>query len=123
MEDALRHVDGMSANYGGTEIATAIEGAAVLRKLEAGRPTSIFVLTDGEAWDLDSVSAEVQKHVQAANAAESPIKFFCMGIGNSPSKVRAYNDSLHSGSYVIDVGSCRCYCKSRQRCVSICSRG
>jgi Mg-chelatase subunit ChlD len=86
VEDALRHVDRMTANYGGTEIAAAIDGAVNVRKVESGRPTSVFILTDGEAWDLDGVSAGVQKHVQAANTANSPLKFFCMGIGNSPSK-------------------------------------
>ena len=41
-----RHVMGMDANYGGTEIRAAVQH--VLANRGRTRPTSFFVLTDGE---------------------------------------------------------------------------
>lgn len=41
-----QHIDGMTANYGGTEIQGALEH--VLRTRKTDLPSAIFVLTDGE---------------------------------------------------------------------------
>ena len=41
-----QHIDTMSANYGGTEMRSALQQAFSLRK--SNIPTSVFVLTDGE---------------------------------------------------------------------------
>lgn len=86
VKEAMQHVDDMIADYGGTEISRAISGAVGLHTLEVDRPTAIFLLTDGEAWDLDGVSIRVRQHMDEASLTSSPLKFFCMGIGNTPSK-------------------------------------
>ncbi|KAF7345063.1 hypothetical protein MVEN_01669600 [Mycena venus] len=64
LEEATRHVDGMQADYGGTEIRRALKACFTARKVD--RPTSVFVLTDGEAWDLDGVLEEVRTAVAGA---------------------------------------------------------
>jgi hypothetical protein len=84
---AIKYVDRMEANYGGTNISNAILSAGRKRTITPGIPSSIFLLTDGEAWDQDGVATVVRGIVNTGKEADSPVKFFCMGIGNSPSKV------------------------------------
>ncbi|KAJ7875360.1 vault protein inter-alpha-trypsin domain-containing protein [Mycena olivaceomarginata] len=70
LDDATRHVDGMNADYGGTEIRSALQ--------------NVFVLTDGQASDLDGVFKAVKGAV--ANApAQAYLRVFVLGIGNSAS--------------------------------------
>ncbi|KAJ7131734.1 von Willebrand factor type A domain-containing protein, partial [Mycena crocata] len=82
LEQATRHVDGMDADYGGTEIRGALKQTFTARKLD--RPTSVFVLTDGEAWDLDAVFDEVKTAVAAAPGS-APLRVSVLGIGDSVS--------------------------------------
>ncbi|KAJ7088561.1 von Willebrand factor type A domain-containing protein [Mycena crocata] len=82
LEQATRHVDGMLANYGGTEIRGALKETFAARKLD--RPTSVFVLTDGEAWDLDAVLKEVKTAVASARG-DAPLRVSVLGIGDSVS--------------------------------------
>lgn len=82
----------MSSNYGGTEIRSAIEAAFVSRSLNPqgqNTPTSVFVLTDGQASDLDGVQSSIQQAVAKAKADNVLLRVFCMGIGDAVSKVRA----------------------------------
>jgi hypothetical protein len=82
LEAATQHVDKMAANYGGTEIRAALQKCFEGRKTD--RPTSVFVLTDGQAWDLEGVFAEVKGAV-AAVPAQAYLRVFVLGIGNSAS--------------------------------------
>ncbi|KAJ7774003.1 von Willebrand factor type A domain-containing protein, partial [Mycena metata] len=82
LEEATRHVDGMDANYGGTEIRQAL--ARCFRIRARDRPTSVLVLTDGEAYDVDGVLAEVSGAVKAAQE-RAPLRVSVLGIGNSVS--------------------------------------
>jgi hypothetical protein len=75
-------VDGMNADYGGTEIRKALQKCFETRKTD--RPTSVFVLTDGQASDLDGVFKAVKGAV--ANApTQGYLRVFVLGIGNSAS--------------------------------------
>ncbi|KAF7345097.1 hypothetical protein MVEN_01673400 [Mycena venus] len=82
LEDATQHVDGMNADYGGTEIRSALQRCFETRKTD--RPTSVFVLTDGAAWDVDGVLTEVKGAVARA-PAQAYLRVFVLGIGNSAS--------------------------------------
>ncbi|KAF7345099.1 hypothetical protein MVEN_01673600 [Mycena venus] len=82
LETATQHVDKMTANYGGTEIRRALQTCFEGRKTD--RPTSVFVLTDGEAWDLEGVFTEVKGAIAAA-PAQAYLRVFVLGIGNSAS--------------------------------------
>ncbi|KAJ6482948.1 von Willebrand factor type A domain-containing protein, partial [Mycena vitilis] len=82
LEEATRHVDGMGADYGGTEIRQALQHCFDGRRLD--RPTSVFVLTDGEAWDLDAV-LEVVKTAVAGAPENAPLRVSVLGIGDSVS--------------------------------------
>ncbi|KAF7345092.1 hypothetical protein MVEN_01672800 [Mycena venus] len=82
LEDATQHVDGMQADYGGTKIREALAHCFAARQTD--RPTSVFVLTDGAAWDIDGVLAEVKTAV-ANCAAQAYLRVSVLGIGNSAS--------------------------------------
>ncbi|KAJ7088545.1 von Willebrand factor type A domain-containing protein, partial [Mycena crocata] len=82
LEHATRHIDGMRADYGGTEIRAALQHCFRARKLD--RPLSVLVLTDGDAWDLDGVLAEVKDAVKAA-PKKAFVRVSVLGIGNSAS--------------------------------------
>ncbi|KAJ7147292.1 von Willebrand factor type A domain-containing protein, partial [Mycena filopes] len=82
LEEATRHVDSMRADFGGTEIRAALQHSFKARKLD--RPMSVLVLTDGDAWDLDGVFAEVKSAVAAA-PQNAYLRVSVLGIGNSAS--------------------------------------
>jgi Mg-chelatase subunit ChlD len=94
---ALQHIDRMHADYGGTEIARALSGAVEMLTVVAGQPTAVFLLTDGEAWDLHGVNQLVREAVRAGEEANAPLRFFCLGIGGSPSKVGAIASVSEAG--------------------------
>ncbi|KAJ7619554.1 von Willebrand factor type A domain-containing protein, partial [Roridomyces roridus] len=82
LEEATRHVDKMQADFGGTEIRGALESCFKARKLD--RPMSLLVLTDGDAWDIDGVLAEVKSAVASA-PVNAFLRVSVLGIGNSAS--------------------------------------
>ncbi|KAJ7352653.1 von Willebrand factor type A domain-containing protein [Mycena albidolilacea] len=82
LEQATSHVDRMEADYGGTEIRGALEACFAGRTLD--RPTSVFMLTDGEAWNLDAVLGEVRAAVGAAPES-APLRVSVLGIGDTVS--------------------------------------
>ncbi|KAJ6476258.1 von Willebrand factor type A domain-containing protein [Mycena sanguinolenta] len=82
LDHATQHVDGMAADYGGTEIRKALQRC--FETLKTDRPTSVFVLTDGQAWDLDGVFKEVKDAVAKA-PLQAYLRVFVLGIGNSAS--------------------------------------
>ncbi|KAJ6476337.1 von Willebrand factor type A domain-containing protein [Mycena sanguinolenta] len=82
LEEATRHVDSMKADYGGTEIAAALQNCFATRKMD--RPLSLLVLTDGDAWALDRVLGEVRGAVEKA-PKDAYVRVSVLGIGNSAS--------------------------------------
>ncbi|KAK7055153.1 von Willebrand factor type A domain-containing protein [Favolaschia claudopus] len=82
LDDATQHVDGMQADYGGTAIRQALRRCFEARRTDC--PTSVFLLTDGQAWDLNGVFDEVKEAVARA-PAKAYLRVFVLGIGNSAS--------------------------------------
>ncbi|KAG8840019.1 hypothetical protein FRC20_005835, partial [Serendipita sp. 405] len=90
MEQASQHIDGFHANYEGTELRSALEFAFRSREgLKSGGkkgPTSIFVLTDGEAWDLDGVIQIVERNCERVKNRDGELlRTFILGVGNQVS--------------------------------------
>ena len=82
--NAASHIDHLDANYGGTEIARALQTVFDSRKSADSatqKPAAVFVLTDGEAWDLDRVFANVANTVKDVRGT----RVFVLGVGNQVS--------------------------------------
>lgn len=71
----------MEADYGGTEIASALNSVYAASS-SLSRPSNVFLLTDGEAWDVETCAS----HARLA-AARSPhfVRTFVVGIGSGVS--------------------------------------
>ncbi|KAF7297218.1 hypothetical protein MIND_00954900 [Mycena indigotica] len=82
LEQATQHVDSMSADFGGTEIRSAL--AKCFRDRKTDRPLSVLMLTDGEAWDLEGVLAECKSAVESA-PKNAYIRISVLGIGDGVS--------------------------------------
>ncbi|KAG7450127.1 uncharacterized protein BT62DRAFT_839561, partial [Guyanagaster necrorhizus] len=80
LDDATTHIDEMEANYGGTEIRQALKFTFESRQHQ--HPTVIFILTDGEAHDIDGTTQLVRDTVQGSRA---PLRVYTLGIGTTVS--------------------------------------
>ncbi|CAG8752184.1 1154_t:CDS:2, partial [Acaulospora colombiana] len=90
VKEASSHVDTMSANYGGTELRSALQFAFNSRvsaktAFKDTTPTAVFVLTDGEAWDLDGILNEISTTVKATKEKNGLLRTFVLGVGNEVS--------------------------------------
>lgn len=67
----------------------ALQATFACRNKAAGEavPTAVFLLTDGEAWDLDGVKKVIQDECTKARAENGLLRVFCLGIGDAVSKV------------------------------------
>ncbi|KAJ7584986.1 von Willebrand factor type A domain-containing protein, partial [Mycena floridula] len=83
LDEATRHVDSMEADFGGTEIRAGLEMS--FEKRMSDRPTSVFLLTDGDAWDLNGVLDTVKAKVEAVQSKSAYLRVFTFGIGDSAS--------------------------------------
>ncbi|KIM20227.1 hypothetical protein M408DRAFT_30544 [Serendipita vermifera MAFF 305830] len=88
--EASKHVDTFTANYGGTSLRSALRFAFSSRQALAANstekpPASVFVLTDGEAWDLDGVNNLVRESVESAKKQDELLRAFVLGVGNQVS--------------------------------------
>ncbi|KAG2141365.1 uncharacterized protein EDB93DRAFT_1229775 [Suillus bovinus] len=84
MRRAISSVQGMKANYGGTEIADALQFALASRNPD--RPTAMFVLTDGDihaSASLDPFTV-VSRAVKGCKA-NAQLRVFTLGIGENVS--------------------------------------
>ncbi|THG97065.1 hypothetical protein EW026_g4879 [Hermanssonia centrifuga] len=82
LEIATQHVDEMQANYGDTNIQSALN--QVFNARLSSSPTAVFVLTDGEAYDIDGTINSVFQAV--ANATKgADLRVFTLGIGETTS--------------------------------------
>ncbi|KAG2040569.1 von Willebrand factor type A domain-containing protein [Suillus americanus] len=84
MRRAILSVRGMEANYGGTEIAQALQFAIASR--DRDRPTAMFILTDGDihaSANLDPFTV-VSRAVKGCKA-NAQLRVFTLGIGESVS--------------------------------------
>jgi hypothetical protein len=79
----------MEANYGGTKIRSALDYAFKTKTKEQidGKPipVAVFVLTDGEAWDLDNVITTVSQAAVQAQKECSLLRTFVLGVGDDVS--------------------------------------
>ncbi|KAL1986107.1 hypothetical protein VTN96DRAFT_7004 [Rasamsonia emersonii] len=79
LEEALRHVDTIDADMGGTEMYPAVE-ATVANRLK-DMELEVLLLTDGAIWEQKALFSFINRAV-----SENPIRFFSLGIGDAASQ-------------------------------------
>lgn len=105
VDTASQHVDTLSANYGGTELASALKNAYASKTPSSQNQqasTAVFILTDGtspmyalqtrllihflgEAWDLRGVVDVVSSATNEALESGHLLRTFVLGVGDNVS--------------------------------------
>ncbi|ORY67481.1 von Willebrand factor type A domain-containing protein, partial [Pseudomassariella vexata] len=80
VNQAMRHIDTFSANYGGTEMYEPMEETFKRRYTDMN--LEVFLLTDGEIWQQDRLMNLVNDEVKAS---KDTIRVFTLGIGSAVS--------------------------------------
>ncbi|KAI1361164.1 von Willebrand factor type A domain-containing protein [Xylaria arbuscula] len=78
LEEALEFVEGMEANFGGTEMIQPVQ--ATISQSDHEVALNAIILTDGEIWD----QAELFKMIRESSEQYGS-RFFSLGIGNGAS--------------------------------------
>src|ERR1044072_6679204 len=80
LSKAINLAQTMTSNYGGTEIFDALKW--VFENSRNDIPTSVFLLTDGEVWNVDEVVELVRENEEKK---KDVLRLFSLGIGDSVS--------------------------------------
>ena len=80
LQTAMKHVEGLAANYGGTETLAALD-AAVKRRW-GDIPCELMLVTDGDIWDQENTFRYMKS---AVAESQSGLRLFTLGIGNGVS--------------------------------------
>ncbi|KAJ1549299.1 hypothetical protein HK405_006074 [Cladochytrium tenue] len=107
LADADRHVNSIGADMGGTELRSAMEAA--FRNRRTDMPTQLFVMTDGEIWDSQSLFAMIDQEVKKAGSADSGsksfVRIFSLGIGRDVSHDLVEGMARHGNGFAQFVAS------------------
>ncbi|KAK3362484.1 von Willebrand domain-containing protein [Lasiosphaeria hispida] len=79
LDKATKYVDGFGANFGGTEIYRPLED--IFKKRWVDMELEVFLLTDGEIWDQESLIKMINNY----NENQGAIRVFTLGIGSDVS--------------------------------------
>ena len=84
------HIDSMQANFGGTELRSALEYtfANMTTQQVNGKPipVAVFVLTDGKTEDICNIVTTVSQAIAKAERENRLLRVFVVGIGDGVSK-------------------------------------
>ncbi|KAL8911577.1 MAG: hypothetical protein Q9171_003291 [Xanthocarpia ochracea] len=78
--EALAHVEGFKANYGGTETFDALKATIDNRYKDI--PCEVMLLTDGDIWNQGRLFSYLNDEVKKS---DSSLRIFALGIGNEVS--------------------------------------
>lgn len=111
MNQTITHVNSLTANGGGTEIAKALEAAVGSRRND--RPTAIFLLTDGQVHgEISRRSTDIVAEAVRGSSPQAPLRVFVLGIADATSSTcegiaRAGNgECLFAVSHEHILGKC-----------------
>lgn len=79
LKAALKYVDSVDANFGGTEMLRPMQ-ATVENRLK-DLDLDVLLLSDGDIWDQETLFTYVNNTVSG-----QPVRFFSLGIGNGASQ-------------------------------------
>ncbi|KAG0225921.1 hypothetical protein BGW42_004044 [Actinomortierella wolfii] len=80
LDEALLCVEGMTANFGGTEMYAPLK--ATIENRYRDIPLDILLLTDGAIWRQEELFEYINKQVKNATM---PLRVFTLGVGNGVS--------------------------------------
>lgn len=80
LDEAVRHAETFSANYGGTEMLSPLK--ATIEQRYKDLPLNVMLLTDGEIWNQQELFTYLNTSV---GESKSPIRLFTLGIGSGVS--------------------------------------
>ncbi|KAF3000607.1 hypothetical protein E8E14_001274 [Neopestalotiopsis sp. 37M] len=80
VDEAMRHIDTIQANYGGTEMYHAVKDIFGRRYQDVN--LEVFLLTDGQIWNQEQLLQLINQQVSESNGA---IRLFSLGIGSGAS--------------------------------------
>ncbi|CAG7847242.1 SubName: Full=Related to Vault poly[ADP-ribose] polymerase {ECO:0000313/EMBL:CCA69385.1} [Serendipita indica DSM 11827] len=84
--EASAAVEGFSADFGGTELQSALRAAYGSKsRSHPDHPpsTAVFVLTDGDSWDLRGVTSTVKAATDQSRKEGHLLRTFVLGVGDS----------------------------------------
>ncbi|KAJ3928265.1 MAG: von Willebrand factor type A domain-containing protein [Lentinula lateritia] len=103
LEEATLHVDSMQADYGGTEIASALRLVYDSLPKSLIRPVAVFLLTDGGAWDVSTCIKYTQSARTTLPGPKTFIRVFSVGIGDGASSDTCESISRAGGGMTVYV--------------------
>ncbi|KAF1939498.1 von Willebrand domain-containing protein [Clathrospora elynae] len=80
LDEAVRHAETFSANYGGTEMLEPLR--ATIEQRYKDMPLEVMMLTDGKTWNQQQLFTYLNSSVTESKA---PIRVFTLGIGDGVS--------------------------------------
>lgn len=80
LDEAVRHVETFSANFGGTEMLLPVKGT--LKHRYKDMSLEVFLVTDGEIWNQEELFQYINEEIQVKKA---PVRIFTLGIGSDVS--------------------------------------
>ncbi|KAH8828763.1 hypothetical protein DL96DRAFT_1462502, partial [Flagelloscypha sp. PMI_526] len=104
LEAATSHVDSMGADYGGTEIASALDLVFSSLSTPLSKPVAVFLLTDGGAWDVSGCVAKTKNALTTQATKENFMRVFTVGIGNGASTDTCDSIAKAGGAISVYVG-------------------
>lgn len=96
LQEAMSHVEQFDANFGGTEMYNPLK--ATLDQRFTDMNLEVFLITDGEIWNHQTLFALLNKEIGENKA---PIRVFSLGIGN------AFSSALVEGLARAGNGFCQ----------------
>ncbi|KAH8828758.1 hypothetical protein DL96DRAFT_1554451 [Flagelloscypha sp. PMI_526] len=104
LETATSHIDSMKADYGGTEIAYALDLVFSSLSTPLSKPVAVFLLTDGGAWDVAGCVAKTKNAMAQQATKENFLRVFTVGIGKGASTDTCDNIAKAGGAISVYVG-------------------
>lgn len=83
LRTASAYTRALLADMGGTEIASAFREVFERRRRDV--PTQIFLLTDGQVWDVEDIAQLIREAVREVEKSNAFVRVFSLGVGNDVS--------------------------------------
>ena len=80
LKKAMKHINGFSANYGGTEMLAPLQNT--IERRFSDRSLEVFLVTDGEIWDEKALFEMLNEKI---SKKKEPVRVFTLGVGDGVS--------------------------------------